>query len=149
MRLTRLDGPYVYSGTILADVPSDAYKAGEWNTLRVRVEPERIVCFVNGKQAIESDDAGLRGGAAGLCKFRTTVAQFRHFRIGTDLAEKPLQPELASQLRSKVEEYIADSATADKTLDGLLENPAAARRVLVEQRRRLEEDCLLYTSRCV
>lgn len=140
LRLTRFDGPDVYSWTILADVPSDAYKPGEWNSLRVRVEPERIVCFVNGQQAIESDDTGLRSGAAGLCKFRTTVAQFRNFRIGTDLAEKPLQPELASQLRSKVEEYIAAAATADKTLDGLLENPAAARRVLMEQRRKLEEE---------
>ncbi len=140
LRLTRFNGPDVYSWTILADVPSDAYKAGEWNTLRVRVEPERIVCFVNGKQVIESDDTGLRGGSAGLCKFRTTVADFRNFRIGTDLAEKPLQPEVASQMRSKVEEYIAAAATADKTLDSLLENPAAARRVLVEQRRKLEEE---------
>ncbi len=140
LRLTRFDGPDVYSWTILADVPSDAYKPGEWNSLRVRVEPERIVCFVNGQQVIESDDTGLRAGSAGLCKFRTTVAQFRNFRIGTDLAEKPLQPELASQLRSKVEEYIAAAATADKTLDGLLENPAAARRVLVEQRHKLEEE---------
>lgn len=140
LRLTRFNGPDVYSWTILADVPSDAYKSGDWNTLRVRVEPERIVCFVNGKQVIESDDTGIRGGSAGLCKFRTTVAEFRNFRTGTDLAEKPLQPELASRLRSKVEEYVAEASTADKTLDGLLENPAAARRVLVEQRRKLEEE---------
>ena len=47
--------------TITADVPSEAYKAGEWNTLRVRVEPEKITCFVNGKKVIETDDTGLRG----------------------------------------------------------------------------------------
>ena len=140
LRLTRFNGPDVYSWTILADVPSDAYKSGDWNTLRVRVEPERIICFVNGKQVIESDDTGIRSGSAGLCKFRTTVADFRNFRVGTDLAEKPLQPELVSKFRSKVEEYIATAATKDQTLEGLLENPAAARRVLVEQRRRLEEE---------
>jgi serine protease Do len=140
LRLTRFDGPDVYSWTILADVPSDAYQAGDWNALRVRVEPERIVCFVNGEQVIESKDVGLRGGSAGLCKFRTTVAEFRSFRIGADLAEKPLQPELASQMRSKVEQYVAAASTTDQTLEGLLENPAAARRVLVEQRRRLEEE---------
>jgi serine protease Do len=142
LRLTRFDGPDVYSWTILADVPSDAYKAGDWNALRVRVEPERIVCFVNGEQVIESKDVGLRGGSAGLCKFRTTVAEFRSFRIGADLAEKPLQPELASQMRSKVEQYVAAASTTDQTLEGLLENPAAARRVLVEQRRRLEEEAV-------
>ncbi len=140
LRLTRFDGPDVYSWTILADVPSDAYKPGEANTLRVRVEPDRIICFVNGKQVIESDDSGLRGGSAGLCKFRTTVAEFRSFRIGTDLAEKPLQPEVASKLRSKVEEFIADASTTDQTLDNLLDNPAASRRVLVEQRRKLEQE---------
>ncbi|MFN0078794.1 MAG: trypsin-like peptidase domain-containing protein [Prosthecobacter sp.] len=140
LRLTRFDGPDVYSWTILADVPNDAYQPNDWNTLRVRVEPERIVCFVNGKQVIESDDTGLRGGVAGLCKFRTTVAEFRSFRIGTDLAEKPLQPEVASKLRSKVEEFIAAAATTNQTLDNLLDNPAAARRVLVEQRRKLEEE---------
>lgn len=140
LRLTRFDGPDVYSWTILADVPSHAYKPGEWNTLRVRVEPERIVCFVNGKQVIESDDTGLRGGSAGLCKFRTTVAEFRNFRIGTDLAEKPLQPELAAKMRTKVEEFIADATTRDQTLDSLLDDPAAARRVLIEQRRALEQE---------
>ncbi len=140
LRLTRFDGPDVYSWTILADVPSDAYKSGEANALRVRVEPGRIICFVNGKQVIESNDTGLRGGSAGLCKFRTTEAEFRSFRIGSDLAEKPLQPEVASKLRSKVEEFIAAASTTDQTLDNLLDNPAAARRVLIEQRRKLEEE---------
>ncbi|WP_395751792.1 trypsin-like peptidase domain-containing protein [Prosthecobacter sp.] len=140
LRLTRFNGPDVYSWTILADVPSDAYKPGEWNALRVRVEPERILCFVNGKKVIESADTGLRGGSAGLCKFRTTVAQFRNFRIGTDLAEKALEPEVASKMRSKVEEYVADATSSEKTLEGLLESPAAAKRVLVEQRRKLEEE---------
>ncbi|WP_395736718.1 transglutaminase family protein [Prosthecobacter sp.] len=140
LRFTRFNGPDVYSWTILADVPSDAYKPGEWNVLRVRVEPERIVCFVNGKKVVESDDTGLRGGSAGLCKFRTTVAQFRNFRIGTDLSEKALDPEVASKMRSKVEEFVADATSSEKTLEGLLESPAAAKRVLVEQRRKLEEE---------
>jgi len=142
LRLTRFDGPDVYSWTILADVPSDAYKPGDWNALRVRVEPGRIVCFVNGKQVIESDDTGLRGGSAGLCKFRTTVAEFRNFRVGADLAEKPLQPEIAAKMRSKVEEFIAAAVTRDQTLNSLLDDPAAARRVLVEQRRKLEEEAV-------
>lgn len=140
LRLTRFDGPDVYSWTILSDVPSTAYKPGEWNTLRVRVEPEKITCFVNGKQVIETDDTGLRGGVAGLCKFRTTVADFRGFRVGTDLAEKPLEPELASKFRSDIESHLAQASTRDQTLDKLLENPAAARRVMIEQRKKLEEE---------
>jgi S1-C subfamily serine protease/regulator of sirC expression with transglutaminase-like and TPR domain len=140
LRLTRFDGPDVYSWTILADVPSEAYKAGEWNTLRVRVEPEKITCFVNGKKVIETEDAGLRGGKAGLCKFRTTVADFRGFRIGTDLTEKPLDEQLASTFRSEIESNLAEASTRDQTLDKLLEDPAAARRVISEQRKKLEEE---------
>lgn len=140
LRLTRFDGPDVYSWTILADMPSDAYKAGDWNALRVRVEPEKITCFVNGQKVIETDDTGLRGGLAGLCKFRTTVADFRGFRIGTDLTEKPLAPDLASKFRSEIESHLAQASSRDQTLDKLLENPAAGRRVLSEQRKRLEEE---------
>lgn len=140
LRLTRFDGPDVYSWTILADVPASAYKAGDWNNLRVRVEPERILCFVNGKKVIETDDTGLRGGCAGLCKFRTTVADFRGFRIGTDLAEKPLEPEVASRFRSEVESHLAAASTKTETLEKLLENPAAARRVITEQRHQLEAE---------
>lgn len=140
LRLTRFDGPDVYSWTILADVPSDAYKPGDWNTLRVRVEPEKITCFVNGTQVIETDDTGLRGGTAGLCKFRTTAADFRSFRVGTDLAEKPLEPELASKFRSEIESHLAQASTREQTLDKLLENPVAARRVVMEQRKQLEEE---------
>ena len=140
LRLTRFDGPDVYSWTILADVPSEAYKAGEWNTLRVRVEPEKITCFVNGKKVIETEDAGLRGGKAGLCKFRTTVADFRGFRIGTDLTEKPLDEQLAATFRSEIESNLAEASTRDQTLDKLLEDPAAARRVISEQRKKLEEE---------
>ncbi|WP_395718200.1 trypsin-like peptidase domain-containing protein [Prosthecobacter sp.] len=140
LRLTRFDGPDVYSWTILADVPSEAYTAGDWNALRVRVEPEKITCFVNGKKVIETDDTGLRGGMAGLCKFRTTVADFRGFRIGADLTEKPLEPALASKFRNEIEANLAQASTRDQTLDKLLTDPAAARRVISEQRKKLEEE---------
>lgn len=140
LRLTRFDGPDVFSWTILADVPSDAYKPGEWNTLRVRVEPEKIVCFVNEQPVIESNDTGLRTGMAGLCKFRATVADFRSFRIGGDLAEKALDTKLATKFRREIEASLSKGATREQTLGRLLENPAAASRVITEQRRRLEEE---------
>ncbi len=140
LRLTRFDGADVYSWTILADVPSDAYKPGEWNTLRVRVEPEKIICFVNGKRVIESGDTGLRGGVAGLCKFRTTAADFRHFRVGDDLTEKPLDEGLATKIRSDIKAGLSDASTDDQILNKLLVNPAAARQIISEQRKQHEEE---------
>ncbi|HEX3150583.1 MAG TPA: transglutaminase family protein [Gemmataceae bacterium] len=89
LRLTRFDGPDVYSWKILHDVPNPHYKQGEWNTLRVRIAKDGVKCFVNGQLAIESNDAEWADGQVGLAKFRDTKAEFRNFRVGSDLAPKP------------------------------------------------------------
>ena len=86
MRLTRFDGPNVFSWTILKEFKTPHYQPGDWNTLRVRVETNRIVGFVNGEQVMESDDAAWRAGKVGLAKFRDTKTQFRNFSIGTSAA---------------------------------------------------------------
>lgn len=86
LRLTRFDGPDVFSWEILAEVRTPLYRRGDWNDLRVRVEPERILCYLNGQLVIESTDARWRGGRAGLCKFRETRAGFRRFRVAAEIA---------------------------------------------------------------
>ena len=139
LRLTRFDGPDVFSWAILANPASEHYRHGEWNHLRVRVEGAKITCFVNHQQVIELEDDGLRGGVAGLCKFRGTRAEFRGFRTGSDLAEKSLEPALAADFRQKLKNYLADENSADDTLEGLIDQPAAARRLLLEERRELEK----------
>lgn len=88
LRLTRFEGPDVNSWRILADDPHPAYKPGEWNTLRVRVDKERATCFVNGQLVFESKDAEWTDGQVGLAKFRQTKAEFRNFRVGTDLTPR-------------------------------------------------------------
>lgn len=139
LRLTRFDGPDVFSWAILANPASDHYRHGEWNHLRVRVQGAKITCFVNHQQVIELEDDGLRGGVAGLCKFRGTRAEFRGFRTGSDLAEKTLDPTLAADFRQKLKNYLADENSADDTLEGLIDQPSAARRLLQEERRELEK----------
>ncbi len=42
IRLTRFEGPDVYSWSILEQLDVPAYQQGEWNTLRVRVEEKTI-----------------------------------------------------------------------------------------------------------
>lgn len=84
LRLTRFDGPSVYSWNILKQVPTEHYQPGEWNQIRVRVEAERILCFVNDQLVAESQDDGLKTGQVGLAKFRDTRAEFRNFRLGTN-----------------------------------------------------------------
>ena len=56
LRLTRFDGPDVFTWNILRQLQSDAYHPGEWNRLRVRVEEKKITCFVNGEKVIELEE---------------------------------------------------------------------------------------------
>ena len=61
-RLTRFDGPDVFSWKILAQKKSEHYRLGEWNNIKVRVEKGKIRCFVNDHLLIESEDDGLTAG---------------------------------------------------------------------------------------
>ena len=88
MRLTRFDGPNVFSWTILKEFKTPRYLPGDWNTIRVRVETNRITGFVNGEQVMESDDAAWREGRVGLAKFRDTRAQFKDFHVGTNVTDR-------------------------------------------------------------
>lgn len=138
LRLTRFEGADVYAWTILADVPTEAYRPGDWNHLRVRVDGEKITCWVNGQLILTQEDTGLRGGRAGLCKFRNTTAEFRQFRVGADLAEKPLPTEVALKVSTSLEAFSQSPAKREATLSTLLDQPTASRRLLIERRRELE-----------
>jgi len=95
LRLTRFDGPDVYSWTILRQAPHPAHRLGDWNLLTVVVREEAMDCLVNGVPAFEGEKPPKIGGSAGLAKFRQTRAQFRNFQItplGKD-ATPPGQPE--------------------------------------------------------
>ncbi|MDB6073421.1 MAG: htrA 1, partial [Verrucomicrobiaceae bacterium] len=50
LRLTRFDGPDVFSWTPFQTVESSAYHPGDWNDLRVRGEEKHITCSVNGQK---------------------------------------------------------------------------------------------------
>src|SRR5438132_6471044 len=68
LRLTRFEGPDVYSWTILEQQPSPHYRPGEWNTLKLRLESDRIRCFVNGQLVVVLRDTGISSGKVGLAK---------------------------------------------------------------------------------
>jgi serine protease Do len=138
LRLTRFNGPDVFSWTILADVPSSAYHKGDWNTLRVHVDEEKIQCYVNNTLVTEQDDAVLRGGHAGLCKFRQTKAEFKGFRCGDLAQEQTISDQLATQLKENVDGFLQKPADRAEAVEKLLTEPAAARQLLQERARTLE-----------
>ena len=130
LRLTRFEGPDVSSWTILEQLSSPHYQSGSWNHLRVRIEAAQVLCWLNGELVITSKDTGLRSGAAGLCQFRGTAAEFREFKIAADLASAPNAASVA--LREAIHSLAAgepDSAA----LRNMLAGDASPARDLAEQ----------------
>jgi regulator of sirC expression with transglutaminase-like and TPR domain len=123
LRLSRFEGPDVFSWKVLVEKPSEAYKPGEWNRLKVRVEKDKLSCFVNDELVIESSDNGLTAGRVGLAKFRNTAAEFRRFSVGRQLPDEkpPAEAALlaqAKELEAQARELVLKAA--DVRLAGVL-----------------------------
>jgi regulator of sirC expression with transglutaminase-like and TPR domain len=122
MRLTRFDGPDVFTWKILEQQPSPHYKPGEWNTIRVRLDKDSIRCFVNDELAIESKDATLRMGGVGLAKFRQTQAEFRNFEVRPDVEKretKTEKPTTRESLLAEARQREIEAADLRKRADAL------------------------------
>ncbi len=149
IRLTRFDGPDVYSWSILEQIETPAYVRGGWNELRVRVDGQTITGWVNGEQVIEMEDSGLRGGKVGLCKFRGTEAEYRGFEVGKNLGEVSFPEEVRERLSKTITRFEEganlQAITGDLSMEGsngraLLLERAAALDEMASRLRALEGD---------
>ncbi|MDG1895851.1 MAG: transglutaminase family protein [Fuerstiella sp.] len=85
IRLTRFNGPDLNSWTILHNEPHAAYRPGDWNTLKVRIEDDQFHCYVNDELVVESTDTEIPPGRIGLVTFRGTAAGFRRFVVAPSI----------------------------------------------------------------
>jgi regulator of sirC expression with transglutaminase-like and TPR domain len=125
LRLSRFDGPDVYSWHVLAEVKHASYRPGDWNSLKVRFDKGKIQCYVNDMPAIESDDARLTAGKVGLAKFRATEAQFRSYRVGKELSATRPADDVATRLKQAIDELPADAISQPETTGKLAEDSAS------------------------
>lgn len=139
LRLTRFNGPSVWSWSILATVPSEHYRPGDWNRLKVRITEKGLQCFVNGRMVIESDDKELRGGQAGLCKFRHTKAEFKGFAIAREVPSKLVSEEKEQEIVGNLKGLKPDVFPPAEMVAKLTGHGGAARTVLESEARRLEK----------
>jgi serine protease Do len=102
LRLSRFEGPDVFSWNVLVEKPSAHYRPGDWNHLKVRVEHDRLQCFVNDELVIESSDRGFTQGRVGLAKFRNTGAEFRLFQMAKEIAKDRPDKSLLAQLKTQI-----------------------------------------------
>jgi regulator of sirC expression with transglutaminase-like and TPR domain len=144
LRLTRFDGADVFTWKILAQRRSEHYRPGTWNTLKVRIEKGKLICFVNEHLVVEIADDGLTSGKVGLAKFRETEAEFKQFQVSKRLAVD-LSPDTAKRVKQAVSdlqsanqptEPLAESLRSDAASIVLLREHALA---LENQAKRLRE----------
>jgi serine protease Do len=119
LRLSRFEGPDVFSWQVLAEQPSEAYVPGQWNRLRVRIERDKLSCFVNGALVIESSDDTWTSGRVGVAKFRSTQAEFRRFVIAKELPGERADGEALARLSEKIDQLPALSESKTETIAAL------------------------------
>jgi serine protease Do len=139
LRLTRFDGPDVFSWNILREAASEHYRPGDWNDIRARIESDKVICFVNGQKIFEEPVEGKIAGKAGLAKFRQTKAEFKNFYVGKE-APRPEKdaPEISALLKDEIAK-LEKSEKRDLSPE-LVENAAAARGVLLARAREMERE---------
>ena len=148
LRLTRFDGPNVFSWSILDQRMTSHYLPGDWNTLRVRNEGNRFYCFINGHMIFESSDRVLSSGLVGLAKFRNTEARFRNFKLDKKLSDNSSQ--IDSTLgRALVSESVLPEGFSESTITSAGESPLKSIRYLDSEAKRLEQQALMLRQSSV
>jgi serine protease Do len=138
-RLTRFDGPDVFSWTILKELPSPDYRPGDWNTIKVRVEKDKLLCYVNDHLLVESNDHELSGGKVGLAKFRDTRAEFRNFRVAEHIPPDAVPAAVVGRVLKAAERGGSNGDPKPAEVDALVPDAPASVRVLRERARQLEQ----------
>lgn len=138
MRLTCFKGPSVYSWQILEDERSKHYLPNQWNHLRVRLEKDRIKCFVNEHLMFESPDQQLNANKFGLVKFRDTNPDFKNFRYGPDIAPK-ISPEAEAAINKIIGDEMQPLDYSSEMIHELEDSAEIASQKLAQHAAKLEE----------
>lgn len=139
LRLTRFDGPDVFSWKVLAEKPSEHYRPGEWNRLKVRVEPARLRCYVNDELVIESTDDGFKSGRVGFAKFRSTGAEFRLFAVGNELVSAQPDASIVAKFQEQLKSLSPLAQTDEKAIQALAgDHPEDAQAAILSRAAELE-----------
>jgi serine protease Do len=138
LRLSRFDGPDVFSWKVLEQKESEHYRPGEWNTLKVRLEKDRIRCFVNEHLIFTSTDDAYTTGRAGLAKFRDTVAEFKRFQIAKEIHPQAVAADTLARI-DKALDGMSKNKPRAAIVDSLAPEGAIGIQALRERARRMEE----------
>lgn len=139
LRLSRFDGPDVNDWQVLVQKPSPHYRPGDWNQLRVRVETDKVLCYVNDHLVVEANVAPDVAGRLGLAKFRTTRAEFKQFRLGKKLESQQPAQDLVDRVAALSNELAPTGPLSQEIVQDLAPSGEAGLAALRARAERLEQ----------
>jgi regulator of sirC expression with transglutaminase-like and TPR domain len=139
LRLSRFDGPDVNDWQVLVQKPSPHYRPGDWNQLKVRVEIDKVLCYVNDHLVIEANEAPDVAGRLGLAKFRTTRAEFKQFRVGQKLESQQPAQDLVDRVAALSNELAPTGPLSQEVVQDLAPSGDAGLAALRARAERLEQ----------
>jgi regulator of sirC expression with transglutaminase-like and TPR domain len=139
LRLTRFAGPDVFSWKILRQEPSPHYRPGEWNTLKVRIEKEKLRCFVNGDLVYEIADFDPAERKVGLAKFRDTVAEFKNFHVAEEIVTARIPDDLVKRVTQFVDHLPPQAPPKSELIKSLLPDGELSIQVLRDRAKVMEQ----------
>jgi regulator of sirC expression with transglutaminase-like and TPR domain len=139
IRLSCFRGPTVYSWQVLYDRPNDAYRPGDWNELKIRVEKDKILCYLNGQLVLESRDTTFKTGKVGLAKFRQTVAEFKRFRLAKEIPSTTADADAIVRVTKQLDKLPPYGSLTNEDLEPLIKSTSASLLVLSKQSKALED----------
>ena len=140
MRLSRFEGPTVFSWKVLDEVSTAHYRKGEWNHLKVRVADDNLQCFVNDQLVIQSNDVGFSQGRIGLAKFRATRASFKQFRVAKQVPSSQASDVDSKRIARVLDDLPPLASLEDQQLDPLSEAAVSSVSVIRQRAARLEQE---------
>lgn len=138
VRLSRFDGPDVFVWKVLREVRTPHLNKSGWNWLKVRIEKDRIQCFVNDRLVIDEKDGHYSSGKVGLCKFRQTEAEFKGFHVAASIARSNPSPETADRVARIIADLVSDAGLPQAT-DRLIAEGDESVTLLEEQAEKLQQ----------
>ena len=138
VRFSRFDGPDVFSWAVLRETRKPGLNRDGWNLLKVRVEVDRMFCYLNQELVFEIADTTYRAGKVGLCKFRQTDAEFKDFRFGKSLAEVRPADDVADRVTKLIRELKLDDLAETTAIQQLSREDSFVVSTLEQEARHLE-----------
>lgn len=139
MRLSCFRGPTVYSWQVLYDRPNENYRPGDWNDLKIRVEKDRMLCYLNGELVLESRDTTFTSGKVGLAKFRHTVAEFKKFAVAKEIPAAVADASEVERVAKQLDALPAYGSLTSQDLEPLTKSATATMSVLSKRSKELED----------